>query len=223
MKVRDVMTRDVVTVTPETSYKELIDTMLEHEVSGLPVVDADGELVGLVTEADLAAKEAYGARRRRPLRLVAEYLRGRDPAWLQRASGLTADQVMTRVLSKAAPDDDVRSAARRLVELGRKRLPVVDASGELVGIVSRADILRMFDRSDDEIAADVERALRNYLLVPESHTAVASVADGIVRLDGGVEHPSDSRVVEAAMTGIAGVIGVENRLEVRRPEPAAFR
>jgi CBS domain-containing protein len=139
--VRDVMTTDVVTVGLEATYGEMVDLLLAHDISGLPVVDADDILLGLVTEADLVSREAYGPERRRPLGLIADYLRDRDPAWVRKASGATAREIMTHVVTTASPDDELRVAARRMLESGYKRLPVVATGGRIVGVVSRRDVL----------------------------------------------------------------------------------
>jgi CBS domain-containing protein len=112
----------------------------DDDINGLPVVDDSGRVVGIVTEAVLVSREAYGTERRRPLGLVLDYRRGCDPAWVRRASGATARELMTCMVSTVAPDDDLGEAAHRMVEGGHKRLPVV-AAGRLVGIVSRRDLL----------------------------------------------------------------------------------
>lgn len=135
------MTTDVVTVRPEATYGEIVDRLLSHDIGGVPVIDADGILLGVVTEADLVSREAYGPERRRPLGLVADFLRGRDPAWLRKASGTTARELMTSVVTTASPDDELRVAARRMLESGHKRLPVVVTDGRLVGVLSRRDVL----------------------------------------------------------------------------------
>lgn len=145
MHVRDVMTTHVVTVTPDAGFGEIVELLLEHGISGLPVVDVDGTLVGMVTEADLVSREAYGPERRRPLGLVLDYLRDRDPAWVRKASGTTARDLMTRVVTTASPDDELRVIARVLLESGHRRLPVVRADGRLAGIVSRRDVLASVD------------------------------------------------------------------------------
>lgn len=139
--VRDVMTTDVVTVGPDATYLEIVDRLLAHDVSGVPVVDGDRSLLGIVTEADLVSREAYGPERRRPLALLLDYLRDRDPAWVRKASGSTARELMTHIVTTAAEDDEVRVAARAMLESDVKRLPVVAADGRLVGIVSRRDLL----------------------------------------------------------------------------------
>ena len=127
----------------------MVDRLLAHDISGLPVVDARGILLGLVTEADLVSREAYGPDRRRSLGLVADYLRDRDPGWLRTASGTTAREIMTHDVTTASPDDELRVAARRMLESGYRRLPVVATDGRVVGIVSRRDVLALayIDRS----------------------------------------------------------------------------
>ena len=145
MHVRDVMTTDVVTVPPDADFGEIVERLLDRGISGLPVVDADGTLLGMVTEADLVSREAYGPGRRRPLGLVLDYLRDRDPAWVRKASGTTARDLMTQVVTTASPDDELRVIARVLLESGHRRLPVVRADGRLAGIVSRRDLLASVD------------------------------------------------------------------------------
>lgn len=147
MKVADIMTTDVVTVGPEATFAEILDTLLDREVSGLPVVDGDGRLLGIVTEADLVSREAYGYRRRRALGLLADYFRGRDPQWVRKAAGLTARELMTAAPDALAPDDDIAEVARRMLERHHKRLPVV-VDGRIVGIVSRHDLLRRSGAGD---------------------------------------------------------------------------
>lgn len=141
MHVRDVMSTNVVEARPEDTYAEIVDRLLAHDISGLPVVDAEGALLGMVTEADLVSREAYGPDRRRPLGLILDLLRERDPAWVRKSSGTTAGELMTRVVDTAAPDDELRVVAQRMLETGHRRLPVVGADGRVVGIVSRRDLL----------------------------------------------------------------------------------
>jgi CBS domain-containing protein len=219
MKVSEVMTVPVVSVTPDATFTGIVELLLEHDVSGLPVVDDDGRLTGIVTEADLVAKEAYGFRRRRALAMVADYLAGRDPQWVRKAAGRTARDVMTTRPETVAPDDDVAVAARRMIETGHKRLPVLDDRGALVGIVSRHDLLRPYHRSDAEILVDVERLLEDPLYLPDDHTVRATVMAGVVVLVGNARWPSDVEVVEAFVAKVNGVVGVENHLQAREPEP----
>jgi CBS domain-containing protein len=218
VRVRDVMTARLVTARPDEPLKDVAARMVEAGVSALPVVDEAGRLVGIVTEADVISKEAYGGPRRRALQLVLDYFAGRDPQWLRKAAGWTAADVMTRQVVTAEPDEDLRAAARRMLEVGVKRLVVVDGERP-VGIVSRRDLMRVFARPDEQVAADVAAVLRDIRRVPEDIEVTADVESGRVRLRGTVAHPSDARVVEHAVAGVPGVIGVESHLQAREPEP----
>jgi CBS domain-containing protein len=140
MKVRDVMTTPVITVRAQATCAEVIEVLLANGISGVPVVDGEGRLLGVVTEADLISREAYGPQRRRPLALVADYLRGRDPQWVRKAGGRTAAEVMNAAPQWTPPDAEVADAARWLLEDHHKRLPVVE-DGHLVGILTRRDLL----------------------------------------------------------------------------------
>ena len=151
------MTTDVVTVTPETSLKEVAQLLVANRIAGVPVCDVDGEVVGVVSEADVLWKElglpetAGGF-----LDRILESAYGNT----ERASALTAAEAMTSPAITIAPDSAVARAAELMIEHRVNRLPVV-AGGRLVGIVARADLVRAFTRSDEEIerAEPVERSV----------------------------------------------------------------
>lgn len=146
MRVRDIMTTTVVTATTETSFQELVDLMLHHGVSGIPVIDGDRRPVGVVTEADLIAKEAYPS----PHRHRADPLLGQtENTWAAKSRGLRAADLMTAPVRTAGPDDAVSTTAARMIATGVNRLPVVDRDGRLIGIVSRYDVLRTFRGSEE--------------------------------------------------------------------------
>ena len=127
---------------------------------------------------------------------------------------------MTEKPMTVRPDDRLLTAARRMLEWKIKRLPVVDAEGELVGIVSRRDLLRGYARPDDEIAVDVHQVLRNPRHVPENVAVERmTVRDGVVEFHGWVEFPTDIPVVEAAVRSVPGVVDVNIHLFAREPEP----
>jgi len=218
VKVRDIMTASVVSVTPDTPYKDVVERLVRSEVSSLPVVDERGALVGIVTEADLISKEAYDGQRHGALALLADVLSARDHHWVTKAAGLVAADLMTRNVIVCRPDETVRSVARRMLERGVKRVPVVDA-GVLVGIVSRPDILRVFDRADDAIAADVERLFRDDLNMPEQHHVTSVVDHGIVTLTGDVRYGWDEPIVLSMVRDVEGVIDVVSHLHHREPNP----
>jgi CBS domain-containing protein len=221
MKVGDIMTKDPMLVAPDTPFKEVVERLVRSGVSSLPVVDSRGRLVGLITEADLISKEAYGGRRR-ALGLLADVLSARDHHWVTKAAGSVAADVMTKTAIVCRRDDDVRSVARRMLERGVKRMPVVDA-GVVVGMVSRHDILEMFDRPDGAIAADVRRVLHDDLNLPEDHHVRFSVRQGVVTLTGDVRYEWDGQIVVSMVRNVAGVIDVISHLHHRERSPRPYR
>lgn len=217
-KVADIMSRSVVTATADTPLPVLVDDMLRYGISGIPIVDAESRLVGIVTEADVISKPAYGGTRRRPLAVVADLLRGYERRWVSKAKGLTAGQIMTTTVETARPDEDMRVAARRMVDCGVKRLPVVD-DDRLVGIISRADLVRRMHRSDDELQAEIAAVLADPMRAPEEADVEVSVADGVVMLRGSVRYPIDIPVLSSIVWRFPGVVDVHNRATSREPNP----
>jgi len=218
MKVQDVMSSAVVTARADTPFKEIVETLLTSSVSGVPVVDDSDTLIGMVTEADLLPKEAYGNRRRKKaLSLVADVLLGRESVWIEKARGLVARDVMSTNVVTVAPEENVRVAARRMIEEGVKRLPVV-SDGRLVGIVSRPDLLSVFSRQDDSLAASIRTLVRRCMYVEPEYAVEVSVDDGIVTLEGVVRFQSDVDVLGAIVGAADGVVGVDNKLRYREPD-----
>jgi CBS domain-containing protein len=216
VKVGEIMTTDIVSVAPDTPFKEVVERLIHGDVGGVPVVDEVGKVVGLITEADLIAKEAYGDRRR-GLALLMDALSARDHHWVIKAGASVAADLMTRNVVGCRSDEDVKTVARRMLDLGLKRMPVVDA-GSLVGIISRHDILEMFARRDDAIARDVKRVLseRN---MPDDHHVMFTVEDGVVTLTGDVRYKWDAPIVVSMVRALPGVINVVSRLHHREANP----
>ena len=217
MKVQDIMTATVITVGPNDSFKDVVHALVENGISSVPVVDEAGTMLGIVTEADLLPKQARPARRR-SMQLLGDVLIGRMPGWVARAESTCARDVMTEDVITANPEEDLHAATRRMLSERVKRLPVVD-HGRLVGIVSRADILRVFSRSDGSVRASVEGLLEWCMYVPPEHQVDVAVVDGVVTLGGTVRRDSDVRVVEAIVRGVEGVIDVHSELTARERDP----
>lgn len=222
MKVREVMRAPVITVGPDDSFHEVVGKLLDNDISGVPVVDGAGNLLGIVTEADLVSNEAYGYRRRRALALIGDYLVGRNPSWVAKSSARRAGDLMSGLTSTARPDDDLSVVARRMLEQGHKRMPVVQ-DGRLVGIVSRHDLLAPFSRTDQAVIADIRAVLADVTRVPETHQVTPTVADGLVTLEGSVRWPRDSALVEAMVAKVPGVVAVVNHLVAREAAPHLSR
>ena len=219
-RVRDYMTEEVISARPDASFKQVVELMTVYDISGIPIVDGDGRLLGIVTEADLLAKEARtGARRPRLVAYLADLVGTQNAIEAHKAEGRTASELMTSELVTARPDEELRKAARRMATEGVKRLPVTDTDGALVGMLSRHDVIHAFDRSDGNLLESVERFLHENLFVqPEAGIDVA-VADGIVTLDGWVRYDGDRRVAEALTASVDGVVGVDNHLRFLHPDP----
>lgn len=217
MQVREVMTTEVVTATVDTPLPELIDLMVTRNVTGLPVVDADGHVAGVVTEADLLARQAFADAERPVLAALADFLRGGPTkGWINKAAGLTTGEIMSSPAHVATPGEPLRSAANRMLSLGVKRLPVVDRDGRLVGIVSRRDLLRLFHRSDDEIAAEIRRTLADPLRCPEEHgVTLTCVSSGVAYLGGWTSGADDETIIDHAVRNVPGVIDVRSGISPR--------
>ena len=217
MKVAEVMTAAVVTVGPEATWKQVAERMLDAGVSGLPVVDADGFLLGVVTEADLVSKPAFGDRRHRSLAAMVDLLSG-EARWVGKATAHTAADMMTTAVVTAAPGEHIRSAAQRMLDSGVKRLPVLDG-GRLVGILSRRDLLHSFHRTDAEITGDIAARLGAVRYAPEDHDVHASVTDGVVTLEGSVRVEGEVPVVEGLARDVPGVVQVVSHVTFRERDP----
>lgn len=217
MKVRDVMSTEVVVVAPDTPFQRLVAILIEKDLSGVPVVDEAGALVGIVTEADLLSKEAFGERARtRILRFLDDLLHGREAPWIHKATGIVARDVMSGHVATATANEDVAAVARRALRLGFKRLPVLDGD-RLVGVVTRHDLLRVFDRSDGDIALEARGIVERYFVDPKMNVHVV-VLDGIVTVGGEVQHERDAKIVGHLLSGISGVVAVQNLVRFREPD-----
>lgn len=208
--VRDVMTQTAIKVDPTATVKEIAHVMLSHDVRALPVVDIGDVLVGLVSEADVICRECATARHH-TLGGFVDRLIGHGPGWADKADGITAEEIMSIPVISCTPTEPVAVAARRMLAEEVRILPVVK-DGKLVGVVSRHDMLRMFDRPDPEIRARIDRLLADPLWAPEGHHVHTVVVDGVVKLTGTVRDPRDAWVVVSEIGEVPGVIAVENHL-----------
>lgn len=205
--VRDVMSAHPVSVPRTASYKEIAAQLRELGVSGFPVVDDDGKVIGVVSEADMLVKEAlaggyHGVRDR-----VAAAV---HPSERRKAGGVTAGDLMTSPAVTVGPDDTVEHAARLMYARGLKRLPVVDAVGRPAGIVSRTDVLAVFDRPDEEIRLEIIGQVIPPLSEPSWYAV--RVHDGVVILEGTPESVSIGHDVLRRVRQVQGVVAVRDRL-----------
>jgi CBS domain-containing protein len=209
--IRDAMTRNVITVEPTTPIKDVAQLLIDRRISGVPVVDANGALVGVISEADLLIKEAgeLGLARRR-----FGWLLGEDEETRSRRAKIaaaTAGEAMTTPPVTASPALPIVAAAERMTAHRVNRLPVVE-DGRLVGIVTRADLVRSFVRSDGEIAATVREEVLHRILWLDPAAFRVSVRDGIVSVAGRVERRSTAIAIEHAIAMVPGVVRVDAEL-----------
>lgn len=194
MHVRDLMTTDVVAVAPTTSIRDAARMMFRYRVSGLPVVDPDGHVLGIITEGDFLAME------------------------LRRADGGEAAEFVSEVMSHSvlaiSPDLEVMEAARFMHSHDVKRL-VVTEDARMTGILSRFDIVAGFTRPDDLIEDEIREDLIRRVLFVDPETVDVNVANGIVTLFGKIGTRTEVRLMEELTRRLDGVVDVENKLEWR--------
>lgn len=208
MKVRDLMTNEVVSIGPDGAIKEAARLMVESGVSGVPVVDDDGRLIGIITEADFVAGEAD--RRAEQRAGLLRFLLNRQPIGDEE---LKVADVMTRDVITVGPDADHTEAARLMDREAVKRLIVTDDAERVVGIVSRADIMRAFTRSDEEIVTELkDHVLKDVLWIDPDRVKVTSI-DGNVVLDGRLENRSDATLLAEFTRRLDGVASVTDHLQ----------
>ena len=206
-RVDDVMTKDVVSVREDTSYREVVGLLIGSRVSAVPVVDRGGRVIGLVSEADLMYKvEASGEKNPR---IFDAWRRRRDR---RKAGGRTAADVMTAPVVTASPALSLAGAARRMNREHVKRLPVVDSFGHLVGVVTRSDLLKVHQRTDPEIRDDVVHEVLHDALATKGATVRVECADGIVTLSGRVHFRSAAERVARLTHSVPGVVDVADGL-----------
>ena len=206
--VKDLMTTQVVTVGPATPFKELVARLAEHRVSALPVVDDAGWVLGVVSEADLLLKEEFPD----PDADLPLIWTKRRRAEHDKAAAAVARDLMTVAVVSITPDATVAKAARRMHTAQVKRLPVLGEGGRLVGIISRSDLLKVFNRADHAIRREIidEVIVGEFMLDPERF--FIQVHEGVAVLEGRVEQRSLIPWLVRAVRGVEGVVRVEDRL-----------
>ncbi|MFE0172884.1 CBS domain-containing protein [Streptomyces sp. NPDC059002] len=207
------MTHTVIAVGREAPFKEIVALMGQWKVSALPVLAGEGRVIGVVSEADLLPKEEF---------------RDSDPSHfdelrrlldLAKAGGVTAGEVMSAPAVTVHPDATLPQAARIMARRHVKRLPVTDVHGLLQGVVSRSDLLKVFLRTDGELAEEVTRTV-TAVLFPDGGVTVA-VESGVVTLGGTIRDKSLLPLVVRLTRAVEGVVDV--RFDLAGPGQAPPR
>jgi CBS domain-containing protein len=203
--VKDVMTTRVIWVRKDAPFREMAAALRTHRISAFPVLDDGDKVIGVVSEADMLTKEALAGEPG----VFSGLLHRRDN---EKARGMTAGDLMTAPVVTAGPEDTVEHAARLMYTRKVKRLPVVDPNGRLVGIISRADVLAVFDRTDSDIRKEItdEVILSEFMLDPKAFDV--QVSDGVVTLAGVPETNEAGREIVLRIRHVQGVVAVRDRL-----------
>jgi CBS-domain-containing membrane protein len=204
--VRDVMTTHVAAVRKTASYKAMAAMLHEQRVSAFPVIDDDYRVIGIVSESDLLTKEALAGSNPHAL---SGMIRHREQA---KANGLDAGDLMTSPAVTVGPDEPVSQAARLMYGNRVKRLPVVDADKKLIGIVTRTDVLTVYDRKDNEIRDEILLSVILQRHRGEPAAFQVSVTDGIVTIEGTPETAVVGNDIIADARHVEGVVAVRDRL-----------
>ncbi|MGW6980255.1 CBS domain-containing protein [Streptomyces sp. NPDC054932] len=196
------MTHTAVAIGREASYKEIVELMDQWKVSAVPVLEGEGRVVGVVSEADLLPKEEF----RRDDPVLPDQLEEAS-----KAGGVLAEELMSSPAVTVHPDATLAEAARIMARKHVKRLPVVNGVGMLEGVVSRSDLLKVFLRPDEEIGVEIRDSVLAGL-APPVHLQ-ASVKEGVVTLRGSLRDRALVPLMARAVRAVEGVVDVRMELE----------
>src|SRR5215467_7725213 len=205
--VRDVMSALPVSVSKTASFREIVAKLRECRVSAFPVLDADGKVIGVVSEADLLVKEAMADEPNVVWGLLAGIVHHAARA---KAGGVTAADLMTSPAVTIGPGETVERAARLMYDRKVKRLPVVDQAGRPIGIISRTDVLAVFDRTDAEIREEILSQVITGRSEPSWYSVI--VKDGVVTLEGTPETVAIGHDLVSRARHVEGAVAVRDHL-----------
>ncbi len=208
MRVREVMTENVLMIGPEAPLKDVAKILVEHGVSGLPVCDIEGHVIGVISEGDILYKEHDPTEGRvgGPLAWLVDG--SPDDRGVEKAQAVTSGTAMTSPAVTIPPYESVSQAARIMCERGVNRLPVVK-DGKLVGIVTRADLVRAFTRTDLEIERELREDVLARTLWVEPGRVELEVRNGVVTLAGRLHTRTDAELLGRLAARVPGVLSVE--------------
>lgn len=217
--VKDLMTTNVIWVERDTPFAAMAAALRQYRVSAFPVLNEARQVIGVVSEADMLAKEALGCGADEMPGTITGILRRKEH---KKACGITAADLMTTPAITISPNATIEQAARQMYLHRVKRLPVVDADRRLVGIISRADVLSVFERADEDIRAEVLAIvlLNDFLTHPD--TIGVEVKDGVVTLSGVAEPGEAGHEIVRRIQHLDGVVSVRDHLSYVPRGPDGF-
>jgi CBS domain-containing protein len=222
MRADEVMTRNPTTIAPQASVAEAVRSMLDARVSGLPVVDEAGRLVGVITEGDLLARAELGTEKKRAKWLEFLFGPGRSAEDFVQSHGRRVEEVMTRSPITVLPSAGLDEVVETMIDKRVKRLPVVDG-GSLVGVVSRADVLRALSGAfaaapaaesevgDAELVERIRRVLAGQSWAPATSLDIRA-ANGTVELWGSILDERQREAIRVAVENVPGVKAIADHL-----------
>jgi CBS domain-containing protein len=212
MRVNDLMTKEVLTVRPGTQLKDAAQLLAQHRISGLPVVDDDRHVLGVLSEGDILYKEAGATDKPR---FFERLLSGPPAEFELKLAARTVGEAMSAPAVTIGPTRPVTVAATMMIEERVNRLPVVDEEDRLIGIITRADLVRAFVRSDAEIEGEIREDVIRRKLWLEPDLLRVEVVGGEVKLSGEVETRTDAEMLPVFVQRVPGVIAVLSKLRWR--------
>jgi CBS domain-containing protein len=212
--VAEVMATEVVTASPDTSFAHLARLLHTAGVRAVPIVDADGVLLGVVSEADLMASAALADTA--PGRWQARHIRRDQPE--AKAGATTAAELMTQFVEAVAPTTTVATAARLMVERHLRWMPVCDEAGRVLGVISRSDVLAVFLRDDASIRAEIVDEVLDNASGPDAESVRVDVRDGVVTITGEVATRDEADRLVRVTERVEGAVAVVNHLTSRVDE-----
>jgi CBS domain-containing protein len=213
-QVSDVMTPEVVTAAEDATIAEIADKMVTHRVSGLPIVDDGHRPVGVVSQADLLPRTAATPP------AAGRTLRGRRAA---KATATSARQLMSTPVLTIGADEPLSAAARKMQHKAVKRLLVTDDAGQLLGIVSRSDLLRLYTRADTAIRGDVINQVLRRILWIDTRQVQVDVHAGVVTLRGSVGRRTTGAIAARSAADVPGVVAVVDKIRYEFDDSALAR
>ena len=212
MKVQDAMTREVTTTRVDAALKDAAMELVQGRISGMPVLDDDRKVIGVISETDILAKEGE---ERRAGGFQHWLVDPGDPWVAARFDAITVGDAMSAPARTITPERPITEVATMMLDEDVNRLPVVDADGVLVGLISRGDLVRAFVRSDDEIRQEIEEDVVRRMLWLSPQTVSVTVEQGMVTLEGEVASEADAELLPTFARKVPGVVAVSSSLTHR--------